>query len=180
MQMPSPAPSFDEPIEMLEACHGRIEAQLATLERLVPHVARHGCDEPAREAARAVMRYFDTSGVQHHRDEDEDLFPLLRTLAAERGRAEIAAVADELGREHAVMDEQWSRLRARLDSIAQARAAGLDADEVASFAWQYRKHMQTENASLLPFAKEALDGAQRAALGERMAARRKVKLSAAK
>jgi pyridoxamine 5'-phosphate oxidase len=170
---PSVAPSFDEPLEMLEACHGRIEAQLATLERLAPHVASHGCDTGARAAARAVMRYFDTSGVQHHRDEDEDLFPLLRELAAERGRAEISAVADELGREHAVMDGQWSRLRERLASIANgAEARGLDPEELARFTWTYRRHMETEAASLLPFAKEALSEAQRAALGRRMAARR--------
>ena len=39
----APAPGFDEPLEMLHACHGRIQAQLATLEKLVPHLAREGC-----------------------------------------------------------------------------------------------------------------------------------------
>jgi hemerythrin-like domain-containing protein len=171
--LPSLAPTFDEPIEMLEACHGRIEAQLTTLERLTQRVAAQGTDADARVAARAVMRYFDTAGVHHHRDEEEDVFPLLRTLAAERGRAEIAAVSDELGREHATMDLQWSRLRERLAAMAAGADVRLDADEVARFAWTYRRHMETEAASLLPFAKEALSVEQRALLGERMAARRK-------
>ncbi|MGH8668869.1 MAG: hypothetical protein ACREUH_06505 [Burkholderiales bacterium] len=34
-----PAPSFDEPLEMLAACHERIEAQLGTLERRAPRSA---------------------------------------------------------------------------------------------------------------------------------------------
>src|SRR5687768_11399199 len=82
MKLPKPVAAFDEPLEMLEACHQKIEAQLATLERILPHLRQHGADADAKSAARAVMRYFDTAGVLHHRDEDEDLFPLLRRLAA--------------------------------------------------------------------------------------------------
>jgi len=74
----------DEPLEALQACHARIEEQLRTLERL----AQRG--SPDRAAAE-VVRYFDTSGAQHHRDEDQDLFPLLRARAAAPGLAPIDA-----------------------------------------------------------------------------------------
>ena len=73
---------FQEPLEALQACHGRIEEQLQALERLA-HRASPGAAEPA--AAQAVLGFFETSGVQHHRDEDEDLFPLLRVRAAALG-----------------------------------------------------------------------------------------------
>jgi hemerythrin-like domain-containing protein len=167
------APGFDEPLEMLSACHERIEAQLATLERMVPHLETRGCDAEARSAAQAVLRYFDTSGVLHHQDEDEDLFPLLRARAAEHERPEVAATLDELEREHATMHAQWTRLRERLQAIAGGEAR-LDPEEVARFAWLYRRHMDRESAAVLPFAREALDEAQRAALGKRMAARRNI------
>ncbi|HYL25477.1 MAG TPA: hemerythrin domain-containing protein, partial [Burkholderiales bacterium] len=114
------APGFDEPLEMLQACHGRIEMQLAMLERLVAHVAQHGCDIEAREGARFIMRYFDTSAVQHHRDEDEDLFPLLRCKAAALDRPEVSAIINELERDHQTMDLQWSRLRARLEALTRS------------------------------------------------------------
>lgn len=167
------APGFDEPLELLEACHGRIEMQLAMLERLVAHVAQHGGDLEAREAARFIMRYFDTAGVQHHRDEDGDLFPLLRDKAAELGRPEVSAVINELESDHQTLDLQWSRLRARLDALARNAEALLAPADIAGFAWLNRRHMEKEAALVLPFAKEALDAAERAALGERMAARRK-------
>ena len=167
------APGFDEPLELLETCHGRIETQLTMLERLVAYVTQHGCDAKAREAARFIMRYFDTAGVQHHRDEDEDLFPLLRSKAAELGRAEVSAVINELEGDHRTMDLQWSRLRARLDELTRNPAALLVPGDIAGFAWLYRRHMEKESALVLPFAKEALDRNERAALGERMAARRK-------
>jgi len=174
MLLRKPAPSFDEPLEMLAACHERIEAQLRALERLVPHLAAAGCDAQARAAAQAVLRYFDTSGTLHHQDEDEDLFPLLRSRAAAQGRGEIAAAIDELEREHESMARQWVRLRARLAGIAAGEGC-LDADEVARFAWLYRRHMDREAQLVLPFAREALRPEERAELGARMAARRAAK-----
>lgn len=153
-------------LEVLAGCHQRIEAQLATLEEL--------CRTPARPAARAVLRYFQSEGLQHQHDEDEDLFPLLRRLAAERERLEIAALMDDLEREHATIERQWSRLRQQLELVASGRGSALDADDVLRFAWLYRRHMEYEAAAIIPFAKEALSAEQRAGLAVRMAARRAI------
>jgi pyridoxamine 5'-phosphate oxidase len=142
---------------------------------MIPHLETRGCDAEARSAAQAVLRYFDTAGVLHHRDEDEDLFPLLRALAGMRRRPEVAAVLEELEREHESMHAQWQRLRARLLAVERGEPR-IDPEEVTRFAWLYRRHMDREAAAVLPFAREALDAAQRAALGERMAARRKIPL----
>jgi hypothetical protein len=38
-----------------------VERQLESLERLVPHLTRHGCDVSAQDAAQILMRYFDDS-----------------------------------------------------------------------------------------------------------------------
>lgn len=172
MPFPNPEPSFDQPLEMLQACHGCIEAQLELLERLARQLQSKSFDAQARSAAQVVLNYFDTSGALHHQDEDDDLFPLLRVRAAEQGRVEIAAAIDELEREHASVEAQWQRLRKRLAAIA-AGEGSLDADEVARFAWLYRRHMDREGAAVLPFARQALDRSACAALGERMARRRK-------
>lgn len=166
-----PGPSFDEPLEMLAACHQRIEAQLGTLERLVPHLAKRGCDAEARSAARAVLRYFDTAGMLHHQDEDRDLFPLLRARAAAQGRVGIAAAVEELEREHGTIESQWHGLRHRLQAVGTG-GTELDREEVARFAWLQRRHIGRETSALLPFAREALDISERAELGKRMVARR--------
>ena len=55
----SPAVGFDQPFEMLEACHERVERSLGLLLRLAEHLVSHGADEQARDAARDVLRYFD-------------------------------------------------------------------------------------------------------------------------
>jgi len=160
---------------MLAACHERIEEQLDTLEKLVEHLPARGADAAAREAAGRVIRYFDTAGVAHHRDEDEDVFPLLRHLAAERRRPEVSAVINGLEQDHTTMEAQWSRLRQRLQSILEGIDTRLDAEEVGRFAWLYRRHMEKESALVLPFAREAIGESDRAALGSRMAARRRIR-----
>src|SRR2546425_659439 len=166
MASKQPGPGFDQPLEMLEACHERIQAQLGTLERLAPHLETKGCDAEAKSAAQAVLRYFDTSGAMHHQDEDQDLFPVLRTRAAAQARADITTAIDELVREHETMDAQWKRLRERLLAIV-AGEPRLDVEEVARFAWLYRRHMDREATAVLPFARQALDPATRAELGKR-------------
>lgn len=156
-----------EPLETIAACHAPIEEQLQKLETLALEPARR---MPA--AARAVLRYFETAGAQHQRDEDEDLFPLLRARAAALGRVEVAAAIDEIEREHATLVSQWRRLREPLRAIAEGREGRIDAEDVARFAWLYRRHMDREGQLVLPFAREALGAAERAELAARMAARR--------
>ena len=163
----------DEPLEALHACHGRIEQQLQALEKLAQRVAAGVPDRAAGSDARALLGYFETAGAQHQRDEDEDLFPLLRARAAALGRIEVAAAIDELEREHATVGAQWGRLREALTAVAALReGAGIDAGEAERFAWLHRRHMDREAQLVLPFAREALGAEERAELGARMAARR--------
>ena len=166
----------DEALEALQACHGRIEQQLQALEKLAQRLAAGVPDRAAGSDAQAVLRYFETAGAQHQRDEDEDLFPLLRARAAALGRIEVAAGIDELEREHATLDAQWRRLRQALTAVATlCEDVCIDAGEAERFAWLYRRHMDREAQLVLPFAREALGPEERAELGARMAARRAAK-----
>lgn len=168
------APAFDDPLAVLQATHQRIDTQLAALELLPAHLAERGADPTAREAARFALRFFATTAADHERDEEESLFPLLRERAGER--FEISAIVNEIETEHATLQAQWRRLQNLLEAIARGDEATLAAADVAGFAWLYRRHLEKETAVVLPFARETLNAADRAALGERMAARRRTKV----
>lgn len=161
----------DDPLDGLESCHERIEERLARLENLGAHLATRGPDGIAKSTARDAVRYFEGEGARHHADEDGDLFPLLRARAGALGRIEIAAAIDELEREHGVMARQWQRLRHKLDAVVAGGSPAFDEDEIARFAWIYRRHIERETRLLVPFAREALTPEERAELGARMAAR---------
>lgn len=162
------APTFDDPLGMLAACHERIAAQCALLEKLVQHVAIHGCDDQAIQAARGVLRYFDTAGQHHHQDEELDLFPQLLASADPVAALLISRILAE----HRTLEENWQALRPRLLALAEAASAKLDAQIVARFNAGYAAHIVLENTELLPLAERLLDAAQRETLGRRMAARR--------
>ena len=153
---------------MLAACHGRIERQLATLERLQRHLPEHGCDVDARAAARGILKYFDTAAPNHHADEEASIFPRLRT--AVHGLADTL-VAD-LEREHAILTAQWRHLRPRLAGIAAGARANLSPKEVAALRAAYAAHIAREEGELIPLAARTFDAGTLAAIGTEMAARR--------
>ena len=165
------AADFDHPLEMLAACHDRIEERCALLHRLSQHLEEAGADSQARQAAANVMRYFDTAGENHHLDEEDDLFP--RLLEADREGCD--ALIARLKREHADMRRAWAALRTSLKRVEAGEGASLDPVEIKRFTKLYRAHIDLEERELLPAAQRLLDGATLAATGESMAKRRGVR-----
>ena len=166
--LPGPAAGFDHPIDILDGCHERIRRQCTTIARIAEHLAAKGADDEAREAARNVMRYFDTAGANHHRDEEEDLFPALLAAAPE---ASTRALVERLQADHVRLDGSWKEMRARLERLA------VDAEAARAFAASYDRHIALEEAELLPLARRVLDAKALARMGERMAGRRGVRPS---
>lgn len=167
------APGMESPLDMLEACHERLQAQLTTLARLAAWLPEHGADAQARQAAANVMRYFDLAAVNHHLDEEEDLFPVLRARVGPRERGVLNALIDGLLADHQQMFAAWAQMRARLEPISRGAAAELAAEEVESFAARYRRHIEREEGELLAHARALLTDADVAAMSATMTARRR-------
>jgi hemerythrin-like domain-containing protein len=163
---------FEAPLALLAECHRRVERQCATLQRLAPHLAVHGSDVAAAEAARAVVRYFDLAAPKHHADEEEDLFPALFEAVAGSDAVCLRGLVDALCADHRVLERQWHALRAVLDDVAAQRPARLDEDAVAAFAGRYAAHIAREEGELLPMAQRLLDEEVVARLGQAMRRRR--------
>lgn len=168
----TPAAGFEVPLEMLSACHGRVERQCLTMLRLVPHLAANGPDQAAREAAQNVMRYFDTSARHHHADEEEDLFPALLQSAPPTGLTQVRELVEALRAQHRALEQFWAQLRPKLEGIALGTQPGLDADEVARLVGLYRSHIAREEAELLPLAARLLGAARLDDVGRAMRLRR--------
>ena len=169
----TPGPDFDHPLEMLAACHERIEERLDVLHRLLGHLPAHGCDDQARQAAANVMRYFDTAGEFHHEDEETNLFPALTSKLPNDER--VSELITRLRWEHEIMRVLWRSLRAELKPIADGTSADLVPELAEKFSARYRQHIALEEAELLPVAQRVLSTEELAALGAEMAQRRGVK-----
>lgn len=168
------APALDEPLEMLEACHDRIEAQLQTLERLLNYLPGHGADPQARQAAQAILRYFDLAGPNHHEDEERDLFPALAALAGGES-ATVDALIRDLLTDHVGMASALDAVRRQLAPIAAGTGAALEPEAVRLLTSRYRSHIEKENRELLPLARRLLTPADVETLSQAMTARRRPK-----
>lgn len=181
----SPAASFDQPFEMLEACHDRVERTLRLLDKLVRHLDDHGADAAARSAARDVLRYFDQAAPHHHADEERHVFP----AALRSGDPSLQAAVQRLQADHHAMEALWARLRVVLQDVAEGRCqrwpdadranhdteAGVPAarrSEVEAFLALYEQHIALEEGQVFPAARAAIDADSLAAMSGDMAARR--------
>lgn len=161
----SPGAGFEEPFEMLGACHERVERMLALLARLQQHLLAHGLDDAARQAARDVMRYFDLAAPLHHQDEEIHVFPPL--LAGPD--AGLRALVRRLLQDHRAMEAGWAAARSVLQAVSDSPAANwapLAPGQTAAlerFAALYVDHLAAEDRLAYPAAQATLtDDALRA------------------
>jgi pyridoxamine 5'-phosphate oxidase len=170
--LPDPAPDFDQPVAVLKHCHGRIRKQLATLEKLLAHLPEHGADEQARQAATAVLKYFDKAAHLHHEDEEQDLLPMLLAVAKGDDAATLQALAPVILQEHKDMDAMWQDLHEQLTGIADGSGTQLSASIVRRFVQSYQGHMEREEGIVAPMALRLFGPDQMARLGSAMRRRR--------
>ncbi|WP_292039432.1 pyridoxamine 5'-phosphate oxidase [Massilia sp. UBA6681] len=166
------APDFDQPIAVLKHCHDRIRKQLATLDKLLAHLPEFGADEQARQAAAAVLKYFEKAAHLHHDDEEQDLIPMLRAVAQGEDAATLQALAPVILQDHKDMDALWQDLHEQLTAIAEGQSAVLSASAVQRFSQRYLSHMEREEGTMAPMALRLFSPEQMAQLGKAMQARR--------
>ena len=168
----APAVGFEVPLEMLVACHGRVQSQCETLGRLVVHLGERGADLQARQAAAAVMRYFDTAARHHHADEEVDLFPALLESMAGSDAVCLRELTTALMADHRELEHHWSELHRQLEQVAAGHSARLAGDVVADFVGLYQRHIAREESELLPMAQRLLSDEELDRIGLAMRVRR--------
>ncbi|HET8870213.1 hemerythrin domain-containing protein [Aquabacterium sp.] len=162
----SPPPSFDDPLEMLQACHGKVRHFAGLTVRLAQHLSEHGADRQARDAAQSVLRYFDVAAPLHHADEDDDLYPALLAL----DDAELTQAISRLTAEHTELGRLWQAVRVWLQQVHEGQAS-LPPVELTAFAQRYPQHALDEETLVYPHAKR-LRPELLVELGKSMAQRR--------
>lgn len=169
----APAVGFEQPFEMLEACHERVQRSLALLARLMDHIDASGHDAASRSAAADLLRYFDIAAPLHHEDEEKHVFPAL----LDSTDAGLLDAISTLQRDHERMAVLWSRLRVALlcwrDDAAAPPIAAATRALAREFMACYDAHIATEEQRVYPAARLRFDAAGLARIGAEMQARRR-------
>lgn len=149
-------PGFEDPVEILNACHDKVRHFASLTIRLRDHLQHVGLDAAALEAASRIRRYFNQAAVLHHEDEELDLFPALMSLDVDlisrSSKESLSLSIQSLQREHETLGEAWSQIDRWLDSIE----AGEPCPEPACvelFAHAYTRHADREENEIYPYSK---------------------------
>jgi hemerythrin-like domain-containing protein len=176
-----PDHGFDAPLGLLSDCHRRIERFLSVLVTIADE-RRGALLTPAdRDLLESALRYFRTAAPRHSADEEESLFPRLRSSRDPRAEAALDTLA-RLEADHRAAEAHhdavdvlgWRWLSAgTLDRVDAAALSG----HLGALDRLYREHIKVEDDELFPAAGRVLTAAELEAVGREMAGRRNVPFS---
>ncbi len=162
---------FREPVEYIFADHFRQRMYLAHLDDITAMQA----GALRREEANQALHFLRSEMIWHLEDEEQDLFPLLRSRC--KPEDDIDAALNLLSMEHERDANLAEIIIAGLEKISAGKSL-TNKDEFsraqAAFAEAHRRHLAWENGVVLPLARRRLSTADMADLGRSMAARRKI------
>jgi hemerythrin-like domain-containing protein len=134
-------------------------------------------DAPSFDAAEVtrLAEFIRVDLTMHVFDEEEDFFPLLRQRCAPEDQVEEAL--ERFDREHAADRDLSAQVRIILYTAVAERTPPAQmpgaSQALHAFAQAQRRHMMLENGVLIPLARRRLTKDDLAALGRRLADRRR-------
>ena len=151
---PSKERQTREALPTFTDCHagivGHLDA-LGELDALLASAAR------AQLIAQQAVPFFDEMILEHHEDEERELFPAVRKHAvAGEERALVDSLCDRLTADHRALEKQWNVIKPQLARIAAGKDTRLDTDATAALIASYKAHAHFEETRLLPLAAEVL------------------------
>lgn len=161
----APPDGANAPIAGFSLCHVGIIDHLDALAELPALMAPA---QRARKLAHDMLQFFDAVILEHHAEEERELFPaVLQSAAHGEERTRVETMAERLTAEHRQIEAWWSRIKPQLKHIAKGQDTELDTVAVAQMVNEYHAHAAFEESEFLPVAQQILGRNQNhmAALG---------------
>jgi hemerythrin-like domain-containing protein len=170
-----PDAGFDDPIGMLKDCHRRIEQFLHVLCLVVERAPERPLTEEEANAIKSALNYFRVGGQRHTADEEESLFPRMRT---EQTTATALKEIEALETDHRAADDLHTAVERLYTSWLEGKALSAEELQQPRAATErlkqlYEGHIRIEENLVFPRAAEGLDRAALAQIGEEFRERRK-------
>ncbi len=163
-----PSVGWDDPIDMLYACHGKVKGFCRQLRILPEYLQTKGINQAVKNDVRQILTYFNHSAPLHHEDEEKDFFPALLRYVP-NAQQDI----DVLERQHLDLHQNWVRLSVQLEALLNDERMDVDHTLVDAFIAAYDRHIAREEP-LFELGKQQLSIDELQAMGKIMAARRKI------
>lgn len=160
--------SWDDPIEMLYACHSKVKRFCKQLALLPEYLAHNGVNQVVKNDVRQILIYFNQAAPLHHEDEEQDFFPALAKL-----QPQTQENIDKLEQQHYQLHYNWDLLAVQLEQLLLGEREQVDQTLIDNFIAGYDVHIALEEP-LFELGKQHLSSQELKAMGKVMSERRKV------
>lgn len=165
MSMLATATPSDNPLATFGQAHAQI---MASLQRAADLPALLESAAAARETAQATLLLFRDVVLQHHQEEETELFPAVLRSATPEEVPRVRELVAALTEEHRAIEDLWRQLRPQLERAAGGQPCADDTAVLGGdLVFRYLRHATFEEENFLPLAHAILsrDGNHLAALG---------------
>jgi hemerythrin-like domain-containing protein len=143
--------------ESLDETHRQVLKHLDLLAQLAQRLATQDVDATARQWARSITQFFDTTARAHHEAEERSVFPALL-----RGTdAALVQHVLRLQEDHGWIEADWREVAPHLLSIAEGHQGWqleFLNDAIPAFTELYREHIVLEETTVYPAARRQQPG----------------------
>ena len=160
--------TWNEPIEMLYACHSKVKRFCRQLSILPDYLEKHGYTQAVLNDVEQILSYFNRAAPLHHDDEELDFFPQLAKVAPQAQSA-----IDELEKQHEYLHKNWNALSAQLEELISEQRQNIDEHLIERFIQGYERHITLEEP-LFEMGREFLADDVLSEMGKNMSILRQV------
>ena len=166
----------EAPFGLLSECHRRIEGFLSLLLSVADSRRGGTLAEADREVLTAGLYYLRTVTPRHSVDEEQSLFPRLRSSEDPHAKTAIRMI-ERLEADHRVAEDHHDAVEVlgcrwlREGTLPAGDARALR-EHLVSLERLYHRHIAVEDQDLFPMARRLLTPAELGAIGREMAGRK--------
>ncbi len=152
------AGSNDDPLMDFSNCHVGIINNFERLRKLAAMEIEDPVQPEVKEAAKKLHAFFADVVLEHHSEEEQELFSEVTDSARVGGDEATLALSmiDQLTEEHRSLERQWAAIEKDIKALSKGKHVDLDNDAAAKLANEYLAHANFEEQAFLPLAAKML------------------------
>ncbi len=168
----TPTPDELDPMQLFSGCHARIHERMGMVRALAETLGEAEPSQAAAGMAEAIVRFYESTVLAHHREEEKELWPMLERSAQDTDAQTFKSIGARLKDEHRELEALWDEIIPALRRIGHRKAAKIDLDKLTTLADAYDRHAQFEDAVVIPMARFLLSPTDQTRLSMSIALRR--------
>ncbi|HPU52654.1 MAG TPA: hemerythrin domain-containing protein [Burkholderiaceae bacterium] len=162
-----------DPMQLFSGCHARIHERMGMMQALAEMLDVGAPTPPAAaRLADTIVRFYESTVLAHHREEEQELWPMLERVGNDSDIETFKAIGKRLKDEHQQLEALWDSLTPELRRLAKGKAARIDPGKLSQLAQAYDQHAAFEDAVVIPMARFLLSPSDQSRLNISIALRR--------